>query len=175
MVTKWFKINRWLDKLDTQWRNLKHGVKNIIIWFPTVWKDRWWDHHFFFVILHKKLSLMEKNFREHGHHLNHEKDADKMKRCVLLLDRIIKDEYHDMVFKNHDEKWGDIDFKFTPCEDREGYSELDIIRSNAKTKEEKEQERQEFRRIMRNPEKLLQQDVDTLFKFLNKHIRTWWD
>jgi hypothetical protein len=118
---------------------------------------------------------MEKNFRKHGHHLNHEKDADKIKICILLLNRIIKDEYLEMVYKYHDKKWGDIDFKFVPFEDHEGYSELDITRSNAKTDEEKEQERKEYRKLMHKPDELLQQDLDMLFKMLNKHIRRWWD
>lgn len=154
---------------------MKNGVKNLFIWFPVIWKDRWWDHHYFFIILHKKLSLMEKNFRERGHHLNHEKDADKMRLCVLLLDRIIEDKYLNMVYKDHDKKWGETNWDFTPCEDHEGYSELNITRSNVKTEEEKIQESKEYKKLMYKPDKLLQQDIDTLFKMLNKHIRTWWD
>ena len=76
-------------------RNLKEGIRNIIEWFPVIYEDRWWDYSFLYSILRKKLSLMEKGFREDGICLNSEKDAKKMKICVLLLDRLINDDYID--------------------------------------------------------------------------------
>jgi len=72
---------------------MKNGLKNLFIWFKIIWNDRWWDNYYFFKILHKKLSLMEKNFREDGVHLFAEKDANKMKRCVLVLERLMNDDY----------------------------------------------------------------------------------
>ncbi len=74
-------------------RSFWYGVKNLIIWFPIIWKDRWWDYYFLFVLLRKKLSIMEKNFRKYGMYLYAEKDADKMKKCLLVLNRLIEDDY----------------------------------------------------------------------------------
>lgn len=91
-------MKHFFYKIRHLWYDIVRGVSNLAIWFSVIWKDRWWDHHFFFVILHKKLSLMEKNFRKHGCYTRAEKDADKMKIVVNLLDRIIKDEY----FENAD-------------------------------------------------------------------------
>ena len=118
---------------------------------------------------------MEKNFRKYGHHTMAERDADNMKIAVNLLDRIIKDEYHEMVYKHHDEKWGEMDFQFIPCEDREGFSELHVEYANAKTDEDKKQQRKEYKQLMKRPEELKAQDKDMLFKILKKHIFTWWD
>ena len=36
---------------------------------------------------------MEKNFRLRGMSVNSEKDAHNIKKCVLLLDRLINDDY----------------------------------------------------------------------------------
>ena len=73
----------------------EEGIENIVEWFPTIYRDRWWDHSFLYSILKKKLEIMEKYFRRYGISTQAEKDADKMKKCVLLLDRLIKDDYID--------------------------------------------------------------------------------
>jgi hypothetical protein len=94
MIYRFWSYKWW----GTQWYNFNIGVKNIWRWLPVIYQDRWWDHSFLYPILRKKLELMEKNFRLHGCHLNNEKDAFKMKKCVLLLDRLINDAYID--YKN---------------------------------------------------------------------------
>jgi hypothetical protein len=154
-------------------RNVKRGVPNLITWFPVIWKDRWWDYYFFFVILHKKLSLMEKGFRKYGNCVSSKEDAIKIKVCVNLLDRIIKDEYDQMVYKKHDEKWGDIELKTISRAD--GLPELIISRPNVVTDKEIAQEKKEQRLLIEKPDKMKYQDKDLLFKLLKKHILSWWD
>jgi hypothetical protein len=34
---------------------IKQGVKNLIYWFPIIWKDRNWDSHYIFEIMKHKL------------------------------------------------------------------------------------------------------------------------
>jgi len=41
-------------------RQIRQGIKSLIIWFPVIWKDRWWDQYFIYVVLRHKLHLMEK-------------------------------------------------------------------------------------------------------------------
>jgi len=155
-------------------RDFNNGLKNLIVWFPLIWKDRDWDHGFLFEMLQFKLTRMEKCLRN-GIHLYADKTADKVKLCTFLLDRIIKDEYYDMVFKDHKKKWGEADLQCSDCKDKEGYSELRITRPNVKTPEDNEQERKEYRAIMKRPDELMQQDIDMLFEIMRKHIREWWD
>ena len=73
----------------------EEGIENIVEWFPIIYQDRWWDHSFLYSILRKKLEIMEKNFRCCGISTQAEKDADNMKKCILLLDRLINDAYID--------------------------------------------------------------------------------
>jgi len=155
-------------------RDIKHGFRNLYAWLPLIWKDRDWDHGFLFEMLQFKLSRMEKCLRN-GIHLHADETADKVKLCVLLLDRINKDEYHEMVFKHHDKKWGETDLTFTKCKDNPEMSELHISRENVNSEEDKEQERKEYRAIMKRPDELMQQDIDMLFETMRKHIRGWWD
>lgn len=46
-----------------------------------------------FKIIRFKLSLMEEKFRTRGISTRSEADAKNMKICILLLDRIIKEDY----------------------------------------------------------------------------------
>jgi hypothetical protein len=37
-------------------RNFWYGIRNLIYWFPVIWKDRHWDHDFIMKIVHHKLA-----------------------------------------------------------------------------------------------------------------------
>lgn len=159
-----------------QWpRQIRQGIKSLIIWFPVIWKDRWWDHSFIYTMLHHKLHLMEKNIRAHGHHVKHIEDADRIKTCVLLLDRLIKDEYHENVFKPHYDKWGEPKMEFKDWDEDPNMSVLNIKYPNVKTDKDKEIESKDFRAKSKMEASLREQDLDMLFSLMRKHIQTWWD
>ena len=156
-------------------RNFKYGVINLFVWFPVIWKDRQWDHQNIYTVLRHKLHLTERLIRHHGHHLYHLKDADKIKICVNLLDRLINDEYHEMAFKNHEKKWGEMQLNFKDAADYPGMHEAVITHPNVKTDEDKKAERKEFRRCSKHEADLREKDLDLLFKMMRKHIQSWWD
>jgi hypothetical protein len=164
-----------LKSIQKSFISLTKGIKNIIKWFPTIYGDRDYDSFFFFVIMRKKLIEMEKLFREYGHHVDSKEDADKMKVCINLLDRLIADEYEENEYKKIDEKLGEIDLNFKPITDRPGVYSCDVSRSGIKTEEDKEKEMKEFKEASQKAVAMKNQDKEMLFKLLNKHILTWWD
>lgn len=150
-------------------RTIHNGIMNLLYWFPIIWKDRNWDHHFLFVLLRHKLQSMEKFFRgEDAWSLYGERDADNIKKCILLIDRILEQDYSEMAFKKHDEKWGEIQMDFKP--DRI----LNIYRPNV-TPENKELERKENSKCHEHEDYLAKQDLEYLFHLLVKYVRCWWD
>ncbi len=155
-------------------RDIKTGIKNLIIWLPIIWSDRQWDFWFIYEILHKKLSLMEHFIRKYGYHVRSEQDADNIKKCVLLLKRLKDDDYHENAFKQHKEKWGELKFNFRKS-DKANLSKLHIVQDNVETEKDKIQERKDFKAACEREDFLKQQDLDLLFNLMNKHIRTWWD
>lgn len=163
------------NKIKEWPRQVRYGIKNLIEWFPVIWNDRHWDHYFIYQILRHKLHLTEQLIRHHGHHVNHIEDAEKIKICVRLLDRLIKDDYHDNVYKHHDEKWGESELVFTDSTDYPDCSVVDIKYPNVKTKKDKEQEKKEFRLLINKVQELKDQDIELLFKIMRKHIQSWWD
>lgn len=168
------RIWYWIKDLKYLPRNIIVSIKNLIVWFPLIWRDRQWDYIFIYRILHKKLSLMEKFIRKDGIHVRNIQDADKMKTCILLLERLMNDIYHDQAFKKHYEKWGDPLMRFIDCE-HEDCHEIIFDYKNVKTEKDEKQKTKEFRRCIKHEEYLMKQDSELLFKMLHKHIRTWWD
>ena len=47
-----------INKIKDFFRNIKHGLKNLYVWFPIIWNDRQWDFQSMLEILDKKLELM---------------------------------------------------------------------------------------------------------------------
>lgn len=154
--------------------NLKYGIRNLIKWFPIVWKDRDWDHYFIFKMLEFKLKNMEKMFRNHAHFVGSEKVADDIHKCALVLDRILKDEYHESVFKRHYEKWGEIKHWFEDADSGE-YKQFRIENKNVKTEEDREKCNKEFLELCKVEEKMRDQDIKYVFKVMSKKILGWWD
>lgn len=164
-----------MDKIKSFFYGIKTGIKNLIKWTPVIWRDRDWDQYFFYVVLHFKLKRMEKLHRNHSHLVNGKKYADQIKLAVLLLDRIIKDNYLENVIEPHEKKWGQSDFVFTPLKDNKNLSSLSIKVEKANTPEEKAKENKERMALYKHSDDLKNQDLDMLFKHIRKYIEGWWD
>jgi len=168
---------KWKFKNEIRYwpRDFKIGIKNLITWFPIVWKDRQWDHQFIYSVLRHKLHLTEQFIRNYGIHVNHIEDSDKIKKCVLLLDRLIKDEYHESVNKYYYERWGEPEMVFEDSEEYPGYKTMDLKYPNVKSQKDEKLNTKQFKRNCESEQKLKEQDLDMLFQTMRKHIQTWWD
>lgn len=95
----------------------KQGVKNIIYWFPIIWKDRDWDSHYIFEILQHKLKAQAKYIGDRDFHTRAQLDAKRMRLCVKLIKKVQEEDYTMEYMDYHkDRVW------FTDCEDRPGSS-----------------------------------------------------
>ena len=145
-------------------RNIKYGTRNIVKWVPLIYKDRDWDHTFLMKVIKFKLMNMEKLFREYGHGVNSEHDAMEMRKCVLLLDRLIKDNYLKKEWDKLDKKWGKLEF-----------TSHSLIRSKVITEKDNKEVRKDSNRLYEKEESLKNQDMDLLFKIMRTKILGWWD
>jgi hypothetical protein len=66
-------------------RNFKIGIKNLIYWFPIIWKDRNWDSHYTFEIMMHKIKAQSKYIGERDIHTRAKRDAEVMMTCVRLM------------------------------------------------------------------------------------------
>lgn len=167
-------IERIVDFPKDLFRNCKYGIQNLIKWGPIIWKDRDWDHWFLYKILQFKLKQMEHLQRHYGNHINNEKVADKIKLCVNLLDRLIKEDYLTNNFKSHEKKWGEHHMHFNPIPNSE-LGEITFSVDNANTKKEKKDENDQRMNLYKHTDNLRKQDLDMLFYKMRKYVESWWD
>ena len=98
-------------------RNFKIGIKNLIYWFPIIWKDRNWDSHYTFEIMMHKIKAQSKYIGERDIHTRAKRDAEVMMTCVRLM-KLIQDEFYSSEYSDYHKTkhW------FEPCEDTGGCS-----------------------------------------------------
>lgn len=149
-------------------RDIPYGIRNLLVWFKVIWNDRNWDYHYIFVILRHKLNLMEKAIRNNNNHTEAERDADQIKECVEILDRLINDVYFDLAYKEYEEKWGELQFRVEN-------NQLKINKPNVQTPEEHEEERHDFKNATMKEHVMKENDIHKLFALMRNNIQGWWD
>lgn len=88
----------------SKFRSVKTGIKNLIKWFPIIWKDRDWDYYFIYAILHKKLNNMEKFYSSDKAWASDSKDvAEQIKEAKVLCKRLMDEDYINIVDKKKEE------------------------------------------------------------------------
>jgi len=165
------RLGGWREKLREFPYKIWYGLKNLWYWLPVIWNDRHWGDSFFYILLRHKLIPWEKQMRN-SQLMKADQEADKIKEAILLLDRLINDEYTEQVLAPHDAKWGETEIDFEQVAG--GYG-MHFTRKNAVTPEEKAQARKEYRRLAKHIEHLINQDIEHLFQIIQKNVRGWWD
>jgi hypothetical protein len=180
-----FKYAFEKEFIDPWWYPLKYGVQNLIAFFPVVWQDRDWDYHYWIRLNIFKLRRMEKLLREHGNHVNAERDADNIRKAVLALERLEKDDYILDVNMWVDKKYGELhvdwlpqDIKGNPTDEKKA----ELFQADFKTKKwgeltDSEKKMSDFLRSKnyKHADYLKQQDIEYATKIINKYLFHWWD
>ena len=118
-------IKRKIDFIPLWWNHegkymhleFKRGIKNLIHWFPIIWKDRNWDSHYIFEILKYKLESQAKHIMDNDRHTRAKHDAGKMMTCVRLMETVQEGTYSSEYSDYHKTKhW------FEPINDGKGTS-----------------------------------------------------
>lgn len=148
------------------------GISNLWKWKSVIWKDRDFDYVYLLIILKFKIDNMIDLYDYRDRYIGQEKHREKLKRCSILLHRLINNEYQENIMKPHDKKWGKIKFDWEKC-DNENYKLL-VDRDNVLTEQDEEKERKEFMKLMKHVNYLENQDIDYLFHLMKKHLRSWW-
>lgn len=170
----------------------RRGIKNLIYWFPIIWKDRNWDDHYIFEVLKHKLKAQAKYIGDRDFHTRAQLDAKRMRLCVKLI-QLIQDEPYAMEYMDYgkDRVW------FTDCEDRPGsvrynseevwenYDEFfkkyplvykRVMKGEGPFTLDGRDEADMKRIIAMNIAHINQERVHKLlFKILEENIRGWWD
>ena len=172
-------------------RNIRCGIKNILRWIPTIYRDRDWDQSFIYEVLAKKLEHQSKYIGEREWHTRAKRDAEVM-RLVIKLIRAEQEDTYSMEYMDYHES----EFNFTPTDETEQWFNVDINTSSENYEEY-------FKKYSRQYKMLMAGKIDTwgndledmddktkaliisqhnqarcrklLFKIIEQNISGWWD
>ena len=159
------------------------GIKNILRWIPTLYKDKDWDDWHIFTILQKKIEFQRREIIYANRHMQVDRDNRDMTIVLNLIERV-KEEYYGTEYLDYSE----TKFRFEPVEDgRELYSmEEDVISENYDAYLRKYPS--SVRKVLKKKSGLDKRDLcyyvakhnekkahDLLFKILKERMRWWWD
>ena len=104
---------KWIERIGLWWRfdgrymhkEFARGIKNLWRWFPTVWKDRDWDHSYVYEIIRVKLEHQAKSIGDRDRHTTAKRDSDRMSLVAKLIKLQQDDFYHMEYMDYHDTKY----------------------------------------------------------------------
>lgn len=117
-----------IERISLWWRfdgrhipsNIMEGIKNIIYWFPIIWKDRNWCQSFIYEVLKHKLKAQANYIETKDRHTRAKQDARRMRLCVSLI-QICQDDTYNTEYMDYAE----TDFWFEDVEDKPGFSTIE--------------------------------------------------
>jgi len=85
--------HRFISRVSYVLDDLISGIGNLYRWFKIIWNDRQYDYSYILHVLKKKLEIMHKRFSGDLVFVGQEKEAHNMRVCILLIERILDDNY----------------------------------------------------------------------------------
>jgi hypothetical protein len=179
------------DLIGYRLRNFTLSVKNLIRWFPVIWKDRDWDDYYIWEVLKFKLIKQAAYISKRDRHTQAQYDAQRMRLCARLIEKV-RDEYYQMEYADY----YDIKTTFTECFDRPDSYEMKTETTSENFDDYLNKYKASVRKVLADKSlqvfKLDRDDYkrhlamnvgrynemkaqDLLFKLLNRDIRGWWD
>jgi hypothetical protein len=125
-----WKVYRWFR---WDWKHfhkyLYYGIKNLITWFPVIWKDRDWDDYYILEILKFKINKTANSFEKKQRFVGWEDQVRYMRICEKLI-TLIQDEYYSHeYFDYYDNK-----FSFEKTEDSDLFElKSEVIKDDLQT------------------------------------------
>ena len=186
------KISLWW-KFDGRYyhKDFIEGVKNLWKWFPTIWRDRDWDHGFIYEVIKVKLKHQADYIGSHDRHTRAKRDAELMLLCTRLIQRC-QDEHYDMEYMDYHESnynWVDVD-------DKPDLKKLEIEQLSENFDEYFKKYPLQYKRVMSGEVSRFSRPIEEktkeviameiahenqdrcrklLFKIMERRIEGWWD
>ena len=169
-------------------REFIQGVKNLIKWFPVIWRNRDWDHTFIYDMLIFKLEQQAKYIGGKNRHMNAKRDAEIMLLCTKLID-LSSNEFYDMEYMDYNTS----EYNWLDVLDRPDLKELDIVETSEIYSEYFAKYPNMYRRVMNMESPVFELNGSNvviamniayynnerchklLFKLMEHNIRRWWD
>lgn len=81
---------------------LKRGIKNLVIWFPVIWKNDVWDHSYLITLIDKQMEQMEDFFYSDIPCSSNSKQCAKRIRWTRKLEKMWSNGYYSVkAYREH--------------------------------------------------------------------------
>ena len=161
-------------------KNFIQGVKNLWKWFPTIWKDRDWDHYFIYEILRVKLENQAYSIESNDRHTRAQRDAEIMLLCARLI-QIQQEDLYTIEYLDYYKE----DHKFVPTDETKKWYTIENTLIEDNLDEYFAKYPKQYKKYAGENErwviafKIAQYNQDRsrklLFKIIEQHIEGWWD
>lgn len=176
-------MNKLLHKIKSFFKK----IKNLIRWFPIIWKDEDWDDYYIFEILKFKLKNQAKYIGNRDCHTRATRDAEIMRLCVRLIDKI-QTEYYGCEYQDYHES----EFNWVEIDNNQTYYQLDIKEKSEHFEDYFKKYPLIYKMVMNKDKTPFNRDSKTgiainiahinhnrarklLFKIMEENIEGWWD
>ena len=158
-------------------RRFFRKCRNVIRWFPTIWKDEDWDDSYIVEILVKKLEHQRDFFlSDRTHILEAKQVAAEIQTAIDGLRKTAESwEYEGRAADDMARKWGESKMHTEPSQSHPGCYELHIDVPGVKTPEDDAQYTKEYRECMAAARKQYMKDKRAAYAYIASNIDKWWD
>lgn len=175
-------IKNKLSDIRIFFRNIFDGIKNLIKWFPIIWKDRDWDYYFIYDVLKFKLKNTATYIGNRDYHTRAQRDSETMNLCVRLIN-MIQDDYYSLEYFDYYKD----NSHYVPVEGEENTFcfKTNIIKNNLQEyfdkylstykKIEDKSKLSDIEIALRMANFRHNKAKSLLFNLINTHIERWWD
>ena len=156
-------------------------IRNLIRWFPIIWRDQDWDHSFIYEILKFKLKNQAEYIGGKDRYVGAKRDAEIMMLCVRLIDKVQDEWYGHEYFDYHKSE-----LKFVDSISHPGSYEMEVEEISERYDEYFKKYPLIYRMVpdLNAPKGRIAYEIakineerahKLLFKILEQNIRRWWD
>ncbi len=172
----------WWFKLEGRFipRNIIIGIKNLIKWFPIIFKDRDWDSYYILEVLKFKIKNTAKYISDSNRYVGCERDVEIMNTVVRLIEKV-QNETYSMEYMDHETGEFSLEnfLEYRNSQDYSKYFEKYplIYKYVSKTPKQKDVFNNDYDNSIVLSMGMVnhQRAKKLLFKLLNEHIEKWWD
>lgn len=151
-------------------KSIKHGIWNLIKWFPLVWNDRNYDDYYFYKVLSFKLFLIEKEISK-GIFVGWEEEVKTIKDIRAAIERILRSEYCKEEWEELDKELGKVVISF---ENNNGKQVVKVYRHNTETGMITKNITEKEKEILSLENKRQSEDISFVFDTIKNNITKWW-
>jgi hypothetical protein len=156
------------------------GIRNLIKWFPIVWKDRDFDSSYIMEILLFKMKntrdLLNKTLNENSDD-ERERSTRLISECIDLLSKVHNDyvSYIEPEMERFEEKWPKIQNELIPVEGRPRMYQMIDVSEKLLTEEQIEDREHALRIHYKIAENNRKRDFENAMAIFVENYDYWWD